>query len=125
MLIGHKRYVFVVKIAAGDFHALALRSDGSVVGWGDDTYGQTDPPAGLVNASHIASGYYHGLALIPCVAILSISNTPAGVTLHWNTSGTLQWSFQPDGPYYDVPCSGPSFSDPEMSAPAKFYRIRR
>ena len=30
----------VVAVAAGEFHSLALRSDGTVVAWGDDSFGQ-------------------------------------------------------------------------------------
>ena len=35
-----------VAIAAGEDHSLALRSDDSIVGWGDDSYGQATPPGG-------------------------------------------------------------------------------
>lgn len=37
----------VVAIAAGYYHSLALRSDGTVVGWGSNTSGQTTIPAEL------------------------------------------------------------------------------
>ena len=30
----------IVQISAGDGHAVALRTDGSVYGWGDNSYGQ-------------------------------------------------------------------------------------
>ena len=43
-----------VAIAAGDYHSLALRSDGTLVGWGNNYdssgtiyYGQATPPAGF------------------------------------------------------------------------------
>jgi len=49
----------VVALAAGDFHTCALLADGSVVAWGDDWYGQTNVPLA------VASGYYHGLSLVP------------------------------------------------------------
>lgn len=52
-------------IAAGGFlriHALALRADGSVVAWGDNTYGQSAVPAGN-NYVTIAAGADHSLAL--------------------------------------------------------------
>jgi uncharacterized delta-60 repeat protein len=52
-----------VAIAAGYYHSLALRADGTVVAWGDNYYGQTNVPAGLTNAVAIAAGYYHSLAL--------------------------------------------------------------
>ena len=54
----------VIAISAGYGHALALRTDGTVVGWGGDNfYGQNSIPAGLTNVVAIASGYYHNLAL--------------------------------------------------------------
>ncbi|HEY5912433.1 MAG TPA: immunoglobulin domain-containing protein [Verrucomicrobiae bacterium] len=45
----------VVAIAAGNFHNLALRSDGTVAVWGDRSYGQTNVPAGLSNVVAIAA----------------------------------------------------------------------
>jgi hypothetical protein len=35
-----------VAIAAGDYHSLALKYDGSIVGWGNDDFGQARPPGG-------------------------------------------------------------------------------
>ena len=34
----------VIAIAAGSFHTLALKNDGSVVAWGYNAYGQTEVP---------------------------------------------------------------------------------
>jgi alpha-tubulin suppressor-like RCC1 family protein len=53
----------VVAIAAGRLHSLALRGDGLVIGWGDNTYGQASPPSGLSDGVAIAAGGYHSLAL--------------------------------------------------------------
>src|SRR2546422_1495265 len=57
----------VVAIAAGRTpftgHNLALRRDGTIVGWGDDYYGQATPPADLSNVVAIAAGGLHSLAL--------------------------------------------------------------
>jgi hypothetical protein len=50
-------------VAAGYYHSLALLTDGTVIGWGDNRYGQTNSPAGLTNVVAIASGAYHNLAL--------------------------------------------------------------
>ena len=36
-------------IAAGAYHSLAARSDGTVVGWGPNTSGEATPPANLRN----------------------------------------------------------------------------
>jgi hypothetical protein len=53
----------VVSVAAGMSHRLALKSDGTVVAWGDNASGQTNVPAGLANVVAIAAGDYHSLAL--------------------------------------------------------------
>jgi hypothetical protein len=69
----------VVAIAAGEFHSLALRSDGTVIGWGLNSSGQaigaaslTDTPTNgfvrlagqlLSNVVAIAAGSAHSLAL--------------------------------------------------------------
>src|SRR5205823_5297874 len=51
-----------VAIDAGNFHSLALRSNGTVVGWGLSGYGAI-PPAGLTNVLMISAGGGHSLAL--------------------------------------------------------------
>jgi len=56
----------VVAIAAGTFHSLALKSDGTVVGWGVDSsadFGQATPPSGLTNAVAISAKYTSSAAL--------------------------------------------------------------
>lgn len=53
----------VSAISAGEFHALALRSDGTVTGWGDNQSGQSSPPTGLKDVKSIAAGGFHSLAL--------------------------------------------------------------
>ncbi|MEM3402262.1 MAG: hypothetical protein QXH08_03435 [Candidatus Hadarchaeales archaeon] len=66
-------------LSAGLYHSLALLSDGTVVAWGDDTYGQCDvPPAIQSNVSTVAGGGFHSLAL-----------SPSGIVTAWgdNTYG--------------------------------------
>ncbi|MEI6607024.1 MAG: cadherin-like beta sandwich domain-containing protein, partial [Verrucomicrobiota bacterium] len=41
----------VVAIAAGYYHSVALRSDGSIIAWGDNTAGQTSVPNGMQTTS--------------------------------------------------------------------------
>jgi alpha-tubulin suppressor-like RCC1 family protein len=115
----------VVAIAAGDFHTLALLSNGTVVGWGDDTFGQLDVPFDVVNTVGIASGYYHGLALVPLNSLLLAHLTRDGLVMQWKGAGVLQWSPTPTGPYADVLCQGHSWTNLDMSARAKFFRLRR
>jgi len=62
----------VVAIAAGAYHTLALKADGTVLGWGagivnkdaNPDYGQSLVPVGLSNVVAIAAGAYHSLAVI-------------------------------------------------------------
>ncbi len=42
---------------------MALRSDGTVVAWGDNSYGLTTVPAGLTNVIAISAGGFHNLVL--------------------------------------------------------------
>jgi hypothetical protein len=59
----------VVAVAAGGNHSLALKADGAVVAWGENTdshgnySGQSIVPPGLMNLIGIAAGGYHSLAL--------------------------------------------------------------
>jgi hypothetical protein len=51
-------------VAAGRDHGLAVRSDGTVTGWGTDWgYGSTTPPEGLGDVVAVAAGTFHSLAL--------------------------------------------------------------
>ena len=54
----------VVAVAAGMYHSLALKSDGTAVAWGSNTYGQTNVPAGLTNVIAIAADPHNSLALV-------------------------------------------------------------
>jgi hypothetical protein len=51
-----------VAIAAGVYHSLALRADGSLIGWGYNAFGQANAPTGNDFVA-IAAGYFHSLAL--------------------------------------------------------------
>gem|GEM_PF-5265641 len=54
----------VVQLAGSSNHTLALRADGSVVGWGSNAYNQTKVPAGLSKVIAIAAGSERSLALL-------------------------------------------------------------
>ncbi len=63
----------VKAIAAGYTHSLALRTDGSVVVWGE----HPDAPANLTNAVAIAAGRNHSLALLEDHTVLAWGDTNA------------------------------------------------
>jgi alpha-tubulin suppressor-like RCC1 family protein len=114
----------VVAIAAGDFHTFALRANGTVVGWGDNTYGQINVPSNLTAVASIASGNYHGLALTPTLGMLQTSVMPSALVMHWTGAGILQWAPTPTGPYNDIVTAGTSYTNTDMSARMKFFRLR-
>lgn len=58
----HRR-VGVAAVEAGGYHTVALKGDGTVVGWGDDYFGQTSTPPDLSDVVAIAGGGYHTTAL--------------------------------------------------------------
>jgi alpha-tubulin suppressor-like RCC1 family protein len=53
----------VLSVAGGRFHSLALRTDGTVVAWGNNAHGQTLVPEDLLGVTAIAAGSFHSLAL--------------------------------------------------------------
>jgi hypothetical protein len=55
--------VNVIAVAAGAWHSLALRADGTVLAWGDDTAGQCDVPLTIQPALVVAGGGYHSVAI--------------------------------------------------------------
>jgi alpha-tubulin suppressor-like RCC1 family protein len=79
----------LVAVAAGDYHSLALRSDGTIVAWGhavSDPSGSAVPP-GLTNATAIAAGWGFSLALKTDGTvvgwgsnIIGQTNVPAGLS---------------------------------------------
>jgi alpha-tubulin suppressor-like RCC1 family protein len=53
----------IIAIAAGYSHSVALRSDGTVIAWGDNFSGQSTVPANLSGVTAIAAGRFHSVAL--------------------------------------------------------------
>jgi hypothetical protein len=69
-----------VAIAGGSYHNLAVKNDGTVVAWGDNSAGQTNVPAGLTNVVAIAGGSYHSLALRYDGTVVAWGDNSAGQT---------------------------------------------
>ncbi len=53
----------VVAIAAGDNYLLALRTDGTLIGWGNNTYEPLPGPVAVTNPVAMSVGGDHSLAL--------------------------------------------------------------
>lgn len=73
----------VVSVAAGGTHTLALKSDGTVVGWGWGWEGEADPPPGLTGVVAIAAGGSesyggHSLALLGEGTVVGWGGDPYG-----------------------------------------------
>ena len=66
-----------VAIAAGAYHSLALRAEGSIIGWGYNNYGQALPPAGNDFVAIAAAGD-HSLALKADGSIVGWGNNTSG-----------------------------------------------
>ncbi|NQX59647.1 S-layer homology domain-containing protein [Paenibacillus qinlingensis] len=52
-----------IQVSAGEKHSLALKADGTVVAWGNNTKGQTTVPVGMSGVMSIAAGWQYSLAL--------------------------------------------------------------
>jgi len=48
-------------LSAGGYHSCAIRGDGALACWGDNSFGQSSPPAG--SFTQVSAGYLHNCAL--------------------------------------------------------------
>src|SRR5262249_49333959 len=90
----------VVAIAAGSLHNVALKPNGFVAAWGDNTYGQTVAP-GLGAMFDQAAGGSHSLAItgfgFPIIEVQPLSQSPIitkNATLQVLASGTPEPTYQ-------------------------------
>lgn len=57
---------------------LSMRTNGTLSAWGNNNYGQTNPPSGLSNAASIAAGFDYGLALKSDGTLVAWGNNTSG-----------------------------------------------
>jgi len=74
-----------IAVAAGKWHCLALKSDGSLVGWGYDNHGECNVPAGN-DYVDISAGAWHSIAL-----------KSDGSVVVWGSDNLNQITDKPDG----------------------------
>jgi len=96
-----------VAIAAGTAHSLALRSNGTVIAWGYNNFGQTNIPPGLTGVAAIASGGNHCVALRSNGTVVAWgnnsvfqTNVPVGFgkrCCHRGGRGPIPWALKQDG----------------------------
>jgi hypothetical protein len=136
----------VVAAAVGSDHALALRRDHTVVGWGSDrgtTYGnpytgKATVPAGLCNVVAISAGDDLSLAIRADLQITSLEITGQGPVIHFLalTGQNYAVEYSSDlasGSWSPVPGGAVSGADQEVAVTdsgagadtsARFYRVR-
>jgi hypothetical protein len=122
-------------IAASGNNTVALKSNGTVVVWGDNYYGQTNVPAGLSGVTAIAAGQRHTVALVGPAPPPQLTIIPSGanVILRWPTNAagfTLQsttnlvspavWSTVSPAP---VIVNGQNTVTNPISGKQQFYRL--
>jgi hypothetical protein len=71
----------VVAIAAGEGHSLALRSNGTLAGWGTNGFGQLTIPVEATTLVAISAGDQHSLALRADGALLAWGDNRYGQTV--------------------------------------------
>jgi alpha-tubulin suppressor-like RCC1 family protein len=50
------------QVAEGHIHTVALKSNGTLIAWGDNASGQCNVPSGLTGVTQVAAGGYHTVA---------------------------------------------------------------
>jgi alpha-tubulin suppressor-like RCC1 family protein len=136
VVIGGQVLSNVIAIAAGLVHNLALKNDGTVVAWGNNSDGEATVPPGVSNVVAISAGTYQSLAVIADLKIDSIHIASGGPALDFHTFAGQQYSveFSPDltpGSWLPLPGGNVSGNgsdteviDSNSATAARFYRLR-
>jgi hypothetical protein len=85
-IVNHERFTSkpVRQVSCGQFHTLALHTDGTVAAWGVNENGQTSVPPGLSDIVQVAAGSRHSIAL-----------KSDGTLVAWGSNGSGEASVPP------------------------------
>lgn len=75
-----------IAVSAGIYHTVVLQEGGTVIAWGDNTYGQCDVPAGLSGVKAVSAGLCHTVAI-----------KEDGTVVAWGDNGYQRCSSIPPG----------------------------
>src|ERR1035438_2550435 len=79
----HPAPKIVAAVAGGAAHSLALQKNGVLIGWGDNSQGETTTPSNFANVVAVGAGNGFSVALESNGVVLawgSLSTVPAGLT---------------------------------------------
>jgi hypothetical protein len=99
-----------VKVAAGWFHSLAIRNNGTLVAWGWNLAGQTDIPSNLGPCVGAAAGYSFSLALKADGSVVQVGGGSPFVPPQHQTP----YSVLAGGKYHAVVIAGPPAIDSDI-----------
>ena len=123
-------------IAAGGAHTVVLKTNGSVVAWGNNYYGQTTVPvAAQSNVVAVAAGDFHAVAILGRVVPLQTRHLGNQLILSWPTNAvgfTLQFTLNltPPATWIDatntpVLLGGQWTVTNTVSGSGRFYRLTK
>lgn len=97
----------VIAITSGAYHGMALRSDGTIIAWGENYEGQTRVPSAPWNFVAIEAGQTHSMAMVHTTTNLLIFRHPQSTAVAVGDTamfqvfasgrGPLEYQWQKDG----------------------------
>ena len=101
-------------------------SNGSVIAWGDNRFGQTTVPLGLPPAFAIVAGWRYTVALVrdPLPSLTLLRNADQTLSLSWRGIGALEQTESLTAPNWQP---APSQANPQILSAAdaaKFFRVK-